>query len=128
MIKINQKAKAYYEKAVKEGKAKVFVGKAKYELVHNYNDEPIEMDLVDLVDASINGKPYQFGSMCRVSVDHPVIGGDFPCAHGEKAKFEQGQAAGAYVGIYLLKEDILNDDGSIKVKAGAVSRRVNFVV
>ena len=126
-IKINQKAKAYYDKAVKEGLAKVFVGKAKYELVHNYNDEPIEIGDVELVDESINGKPYRFGSMARILVDHPVIGGDFPCAHGEKAKYEGGNASGAYVGIYLLKEDILNDDGSIKVKKGAVTRRVNFV-
>ena len=127
MIKINEKAKAFYEKAVKAGTAKVFIGKTKYELQHNYNAEPIDMDDVELVDESINGKPYQFGSMCRVKIDHPVLGGDFPCAHGEKAKFEKGEAGGAYVGIYLLKEDILNDDGSVKVKAGAVTRRVNFV-
>lgn len=116
-IQLLDKAKKTYEKLVKDGSMKVITGKANYELVEPLLKAPIPKDMLSLESESRNGKKYQFGELLRIDTDEPILASqDFPFAHGEKDKFED--CDNVMIGIYRLREDIKNDDGSIKVPAG----------
>lgn len=122
----NQEAVVLLNAAKADGRIKVFNGAAKYRFLMNLNEEAIPMEVVSEVHNGPKGKPIPYGSMAKINVADPDLGGIKPFAHQQRDKFKAGKAVAAFVGIYEAIDDIVID-GVLKVRKNDISTRVNFV-